>query len=256
MKKQYNFLLLCIFSTVLLSAQKKHDRFKFLGDAYNKINDTLYAASFEVTNADYREFLKTLTCNEYELCKVDSSRWVKTFRENYNEPMWRHYHTHPAFDQYPVLCVPHYGAEEYCKWLSYRHYVVSSKKITFRLPSEEEWVLLSNYNPATKLPYNLLDGGRNEKGKYLENIGKRDSTNSYQADSGFYTLPVNAYYADEHGLYNVIGNAAEMTNQDRVHKGGSWENFLSDCKVDQTQSYPTPDVRVGFRVIAIVYRRK
>lgn len=257
MKNKYHFLILCAFSSMLLAAQKKHDKFKFLGNVYNKINDTLYAASFEVTNADYREFLNTITAEEYEQCKVDSSRWVHTFYENYNDKMAQYYHTHPALNQYPVLCVPHHGAEEYCKWLSYRHYLTSAKKIIFRLPTENEWIEMSNSNPETKLPFNLLNG-KSRTGEYLQNTiaAVINDTLIYDADGGFYTMNVSSYKPDSNNLYNIIGNAAEMTTEEGINKGGSWQNLLAECTTDKSQNYPTPDVRVGFRVIAIVPKRK
>jgi len=248
-------LLICLI-TLFSQAQSKGKGFWFYESYYCKINDTLYAAAYEVTNIDYKEFLKTLTYAEYEKCKIDSSRWVKEFCPDFNPPMAKYYHSHSAFNRYPVLNVSQYGAEKYCEWLSYNYKSMWRRSVIFKLPTEQEWIELSNTNPTTKLPYNLLDG-KSSDGGYLENaIAICGTPNDYHADGGFYTVRVDTYQADKNGLYNVIGNVAEMTTLDGVSKGGSWENCLVDCTTDKIQTYPTPDLRVGFRVVAILRKRK
>jgi hypothetical protein len=135
----------------------------------------------------------------------------------------------------------------------YRLHLKSRAK--FKLPTAQEWTLLSNTNPETGLPFNLLSG-KNQVGKYLENIKayRGDSVNLGE-DGGFYTVRTDAYAANLFGLYNVIGNAAEMTDIKDVQKGGSWLDDLKDCTTDKVQTYVTPDPRVGFRVVMIINTR-
>jgi len=41
-------------------------------------------------------------------------------------------------------------------------------------------------------------------------------------DGGYYTVRVDAYWPSRFGLFNVIGNVAEMTDVEGVQKGGCW----------------------------------
>ena len=40
------------------------------------------------------------------------------------------------------------------------------------------------------------------------------------------TAPVNSYTKNYFGLYNLIGNVAEMTSEKGICKGGTWNNRL------------------------------
>jgi hypothetical protein len=35
------------------------------------------------------------------------------------------------------------------------------------------------------------------------------------------------------GLYNIIGNVAEMIDQEGIAKGGSWQHKLEDCNISK-----------------------
>lgn len=252
------FLLLFSFTLTAQSYPKKIKEIKFLGNHYNHINDTLYACEIEVTNKDYKEFLCSLSNDDFEKCKIDSSLWRTNlnFSDSQVAHMVIHYHTHPAFNLYPVVNIPYYGAVKYCEWLNMRYKRLFRKGIvTFKLPTEQEWIVLSNTNLATKLPYNLLDG-KNKNGRYLENIKAiSGDTVSFGADGGYYPVKTDAYWANSFGMRNVIGNVAEMINIEGIQKGGSWFDDLKDCFTDKVQTYATPDPRVGFRVVAIVKSR-
>jgi formylglycine-generating enzyme required for sulfatase activity len=239
-----------------LGKPQKGTEFKVQHTLYHRINDTLYASIFEACNQDYNDFLSYLGDAEYEKYKVDSTQWVQKFVYSYNVPMRIHYNRHEAFFNYPVVNVSHAGAVKYCEWLTRRYSNrLKDYSLTFRLPTEEEWLLLAHYNPQTQLPYHLQNGMKDTF--YLMNFKPVvNGKNDYPADGGFYTVRVDGYWPDSCSLFNVIGNVAEMTAIEGVHKGGSWDDILEDCLVDKKQTYPTPDPRVGFRVIAIAERRK
>jgi hypothetical protein len=227
--------------------------FKFNGSIYHQINDTLYASMYEVTNKEYSDFLSNLLPYQYEECAIDSSQWNKKFPNSYNVPMSTHYHTHSAFSYYPVVNVPYSGAAMYCKWLSGKYKRLLKKPaIEFRLPTENEWMLLAGYDTVTGLPNNLQT--MNLFGPcYMANYKPViNDTVAYPVDGGFFTIRVDAYVQQGNGFYNIIGNAAEMTSVDGVSKGGGWDSYIENCSFEKSETYSYPDPRVGFRVFAVI----
>lgn len=249
------FLLLLLPTLYAQEYPEKYGTIKFAGHSYQRITETLYACDVEVTNEDYKNFLSYLLSDDYEKCKIDSSLWSSkpNLPDTFTAHMVKYYHTHSAFDKYPVVNIPYYGAVKYCEWLTKRYNRLPRKKnVSFKLPTEQEWQLLANIAPSTKLPYNVLNG-KNSEQCYLVNIKSMigDSV-SLGEDGGFYTVRTDAYWPSRFGLYNVVGNVAEMTDVDGVQKGGSWLDDINDCTADKVQTYSTPDPRVGFRVIMII----
>jgi formylglycine-generating enzyme required for sulfatase activity len=245
-------LLLCMLTP--LHAQQK---IKALGYTYHRINDTLYAGEWEVSNLEYKNFLATLPAAQREECKPDSLGWA--IHETLSRlPFTNHYHWHPAFESSPVVNINHAHAVRYCEWLTSLYNFKKKKNgWTFRLPTIDEWMLLADPDPQTKLPYGI-GNGQNEKGCYVINVNPEGQ---FTSDGAMYTigkprrsylLETNYFYTQSrNGLFHVIGNAAEMTTHDGVQKGGSWADDPEACYVKDVQHYSTPDARVGFRVVAV-----
>lgn len=60
--------------------------------------------------------------------------------------------------------------------------------------------------------------------------------------------------ANEYGISNMIGNAAEMTLQEGIARGGSWAHSLDNCKVSTRNYYYTTTNWLGFRCVAEVLK--
>jgi formylglycine-generating enzyme required for sulfatase activity len=235
-----------------LSAQQKK---KILDHNYHRINDTLYAGEREVSNLEYRNFLASFPLSERPKYNIDSLLWLKvTHGKSANEPFTRNYHWHPAFDTYPVVNIPHHHALQYCEWLTLQYANKKKKSIwIFTLPTLEEWMLLANTDPETHLPHGL-GNGQNHEGCYIINVNPEGQ---YASDGAYYTvgdrrkylLDEDYYKPTKFGLYHIIGNVAEMTTVDGTQKGGSWADDPEICYTHNAQHYPTPDPRVGFRVV-------
>lgn len=255
--KAFITLSLFLLSSICFS-QKKIEKFKFNGTRFYQINDTLFAAETEVSNKDYKDFLHDIPKKEYLKLKNVYSLWNTRFSFDYNTPMAQHYGTHPAFDDYPAVNMSHEAAERFCEWLTEKHNkkLIHKDGLEFRLPSEKEWVLLSNSNPETNFPHSINNGKTIDGNCYMVNIkAYKNDTVSYGADGGLYMVKKNAYWPNHFGLFNLIGNVAEMTSEEGVQKGGSWYDELEDCKVNKNQNYPEPDPRVGFRVVAVISKK-
>ncbi len=226
---------------------------------YQKFDNKLFASPHEVTNKEYREFLRDLKStgqnDKFIKYLYDSTQWVKKFSAQYNEPMVKTYHSHPAYDNYPIVNITKEAAEAFCEWQTDKYNKSSKKKyikVLFRLPTETEWKKLAAPLPGNNLPwYGNLAYKSGEEKIALANIKVRDyvtDKDNYIFDGGLTTLIVGHYKANNLGIYDVIGNVAEII-QSNVQKGGSWDNYLEECAIDKSQNYKLPDPRVGFRVI-------
>lgn len=254
--KTQNFLLsltIAIIAIVSLSAINVPD----IKD-YIKFGDKVYALQHEVTNREYRKFLADLKANKqddkFSKYLYDSTQWVKKFENSANQPFQASYHSHPAYDNYPVVNITLDAAKSYCEWLTTKYNSDTKrkfKKVVFRLPDENEWKKLASVIPGNNLPWKG-NSNQSENGKFFySNIKIKDTKtnkNDYMSDGGLTTIIVAHYKPNNLGIYDVIGNVCELT-QDGLQKGGSWDNYLDECTVDKTQNYTLPDPRVGFRVI-------
>jgi formylglycine-generating enzyme required for sulfatase activity len=168
----------------------------------------------------------------------DTTVWVKQFSYAYNEPIAQQYNWFPAFNNYPVVGVNWFQARAFCNW---RTNLWRSEKernrqyfeAEFRMPNEAEWEWAAR-GGRNESPYPW--GGPyivNKKGCYLANF--KPQRGNYAADGGLYTTPVNAYFANDYGLYNMAGNVSEWTES--TYFGNAY----------QTVSDMNPDVKVRTR---------
>ena len=285
-------LFILIFILPLLISAGKKDSFKVPKDfafiptgSIQIANRTISVDAFimqknEVTNLQYRDFLNDLKANnkieKLKIAQVDSLQWRDS--NKYNEPYVEYYHSHPAYNSYPIVNISHEAALLYCEWLSEKYKKEHNVNIEFRLPTENEWIYAAKGGSNNKYPWegNYL---RNKKGKFQcnfnviyqedlkknsttkeieiaqNNIDENDVSNSnYQnrSDGNSITVPANSYYPNEYGLYNMSGNAAEMTSEKGIIKGGSWNSTGYYMQIESESEYTQADIPspfVGFRVI-------
>lgn len=161
-------------------------------------------------NQDPKQFVVRKPIQVYP----DTNVWIRQFSYSYNEPIARQYNWFNAFDNYPVVGVNWWQAQAFCNWRSklWRSEREKNKQYfesEFRLPSEQEWEWAAR-GGRNESPYPW--GGPyivNKKGCYLANF--KPQRGNYAADGGLYTTPVNAYFANDYGLYNMAGNVSEWT---------------------------------------------
>ena len=73
-------------------------------------------------------------------------------------------------------------------------------------------------------------------------------TKPYNYD-GFATMaPTKSYFPNDIGLYDVVGNVAEMINEKGKACGGSWNHLPVESTIRSVNPYTQPDAAIGFRV--------
>jgi formylglycine-generating enzyme required for sulfatase activity len=240
--------------------------------------EAFYLSVTEVSNAEYREFLKDLAVagnqNLFETCNIDSAGWRESLA--YNEPYVEYYHKHPAYDNYPVVNVSYEGALEYCKWMEKRlNREAAETGVTYevRLPSRAEWVRAANGRfdnsvyawggPALKnakgcsLCNYMYLGDESvtldkESGEYkvIKGLGYMGVA-GFLKDNADITAPVYAYSPSDLGLYNMNGNVAEMVSERGVAVGGGWRSPGYDVRNESSITYNKPLPTVGFRPLVV-----
>ena len=254
-----------------------------------ELNNSILAYNYEVFNYEdaarnpsqpQKNFVSKNTVKVYP----DTTVWVRQFAYSYNEPIALQYNWFPAFNKYPVVGVNWHQANAFCDWRTHlwktererMHQYFEGK---FTLPNEMqwEWAARGGRNEAP-FPW----GGPyivNKKGCYLANF--KPQRGNYAADGGLYTVPVDRYYPNDYGLYNMAGNVSEWTSSSyfttsyqtvadinpnidykiretdanwmkrKVVRGGSWRDVVFYLQVS-TRDYEYADTAksyIGFRCI-------
>ena len=158
----------------------------------------------------------------------DTTVWVKMFTYSYNEPIAQQYNWFAAFDNYPVVGVNWHQANAFCDWRTHLWKSEREKgkqffEGEFRLPNELQWEWAAR-GGRNESPYPW--GGPyvvNKKGCYLANF--KPQRGNYAADGGLYTVPVDKYWPNDYGLYNMSGNVSEWTSS--PYAGNSF-NLVSE----------------------------
>ena len=230
-------------------------------DNYVKFSKNLYVSAYEVTNGEYKAFLQSvyhiLKAEEYQMLKPDSTLWTKGFKYAYNSPFESDFHSHPAYSKHPVVNVSKEAMDTYCEWLTAQYSILKEKKyskVKFRLPNEKEWLEFASPLPGIPLPWDKnVPYYFDNKGKLvpLANLVIFDyskNTMDSNFDGAAFIAEVGHFKPNSIGLFDIIGNVAEQTSDDKV-KGGGWGNTQEESHINKSQEYKAPSPFVGFRVV-------
>ena len=151
---------------------------------------------------------------------------------------------------HPMVGISREQATAYCNWLTDQH------------EEQYEW---NGEDEAREVIYSLPTPDL-----YDRLLTQRDSTNgecalfNYACEPcqhaptgreafihpGREITPVDGYTPDWRGIYNLRGNAAEMTTVSGVAKGGSFAHPAKASLPGQEQRYTAPQPWLGFRCVA------
>lgn len=256
------------------------------------INDTLWVAQRETENMMYDKFLldllKQRRYDDLEIAKIEDVNWNSLLNERYKGLDYDKIFEHgkPDDPYFPVLNVSYEAAVMYCDWLTniynnLDHKKKKYKKVEFRLPTEKEWVYLakSGRNNIVNYPWGDYKNKdfpdrdldmcvTNARGCILANIEGHSvpkepvaegvtcpaaSTEEFSSrDGAIFPVLTTSYAPNYFGLYNTIGNVAEMVAEKGIAKGGSWNSTAEEAKIGEKQIYEGRSPEVGFRVIMVV----
>lgn len=276
-------VLLTSIAVIVLSASIKlpkeiKEEFQFVPSGLAVVNeDTLSIQSFymlnhEVTNAEYQKFLKWIDVNgtdeEKSLTAIRSDNWVTEFN-NGGLQYSKHYHSHEAYAEYPVVNVTHEAANLYCKWLEKEiNDQVKNGSVKVRLPSHAEFIragagddLNANYSwkdnhmrqPNGEFRANFLFVPQSKITKDTEgNLIVKPIDYGSLSNSVDLTAPSKSYWKFSYGFYNLNGNVAEMIDESGVAVGGSCFNYGYDLRLKSRRQFDEASSTVGFRPVFTV----
>ncbi len=189
----------------------------------------------EITVAQFRQFVQdsryqTTAEKNGEGCVGWNEKEKKT--EQLPQRNW----SNPGFkqtDDHPVVCVSWDDAQAYVAWLSDR------TGVTYRLPTEAEWEYAARAGTTTARYYRddqqcVYANGAGQEAKSIADSGWILANCS---DGYVYTAPVASFGKNPFGLFDMLGNVREWT-QDCWHEsndnaptdGSAWLNTNGgDC---------------------------
>lgn len=230
---------------------------------FEQISDSVFVSLHETMNSDYKIFLNNLKETgdlvNYNKCLPDSLCWLSKTPYSFSNDYFEGYNSNPIYNYYPVVNITYEAMQMYCDFLTKKYELEGKKykKIIVRLPSEAEWEQFANPNKLKNLPWDFPTGYQScRKKKYgdsclVANI-KVKYGNFGEDLIGITNLGVIACASlrNERGFFisDIIGNVSEMTIEEKA-KGGSWDNFITECYINKTQDFIAPDPRLGFRII-------
>ena len=217
-----------------------------------------YIDRFQITNAQYREYLQSLSPGEREEALPDSTAWSTSA----SRADWSTYFYGSNYDDYPVVAVTWQEAADYCE---------NESK---RLPTEAEWEYAARAGRVGGVyPWSGFSP-RDAFGRYLANFNP--GRQGQAADGYAFTAPVGSFPPSRWGLHDVAGNAAEwvedtyaptyanLSDLDPVYRGedseetrkvvrgGAWDSnaFRIGVGFRDMREADQGSPRIGFRCAA------
>lgn len=182
----------------------------------------------------------------------------------------------------PVTDITWYDAIQYCNELSKSEgltpcYTVSDNTVTwnkaangYRLPTEAEWEYAARANTST--PFSFGDYVRDENANCYNAYGyNNDASGNWVNGYLEHTVDVENYSANDFGLYNMHGNAAEWVwdwygeyntsvsanptgaenGSYKIARGGGWNDFPKHIRSAYRSAFPAdvPLYSIGMRLV-------
>lgn len=273
--------LLLIFISSTLFSQKKIE--KQIPTGFQLVKERKLLVSFnEVTIKQWYDFMSSrpdhginflpepndlvgkCLCNQ----KNGAVNWIDPTKTNYRDtayfelkegkPGKKRRAVEPCSEM-PITGISYEMALSYCQYLNDKIKKDSPDlPLTFRLPTPGEMdnLLLdtfSDWEPSMD-NYKTYQNGVNTHGCAIYNHRHESwcENNINMKHQYGYGVPmvVSYFFPDVNGLFDLMGNVAEMTSVKGIAKGGSCIHDATDCQPGAENKYDQPQFWLGFRVVA------
>lgn len=263
-----------------------------VSDKVPDITAEFYMKRTEVTMKQYKLFLNDLLLSgqnkAYEIARPKPENVWNDPKDKDNKNFLLMYFRKPAYNDYPVVCVPTAGMELYCQWLKREieaYYKRNNKTIslTVRLPYENEWKYAASEGKKNHR-YGTYTGKIKSwlwyKG-YLANFAESQAKFIAQGDTVVpvvkkgrqkntavtHKLRQNMFttkagiYPTGYQLSDMSGNVSEVvvikSDNNKKYRaiGGNWNssrNFLRINAPDEFGGPVVPSPYIGFRPVIMI----
>jgi formylglycine-generating enzyme required for sulfatase activity len=225
-----------------------------------QINDSLFVAKFEVSIRDYAAFLlyakqilKDSLFAEKCLPNPNTTDWIiwnsyKKEASTLDNTVYTFRDSTVSFNtimrNLPITNISTIQALAYCIFKNddYKEFLIQAKKkqkkrlppnLFFRLLTEKEWNYAASFSTDTS---NIICTN------YFTNNSLKESR----------PMPVYNGTRNSIGLFNMVGNVAELVSDNEEAMGGSFKDSLKACNSRIQKDKIRIEHTVGFRIAAVI----
>jgi hypothetical protein len=188
---------------------------------------------FDLKKGKDFKYLKITNHKKYgELGKLSVVEQNKQFHEDSKEE------EKELFLGRPVTAISFEQAKRYCLWMESRVNSNQGRKVNIDLPTDSIYFMVIPSMDSI-----------NSRECSLFNYVNCDCTGDANEHDGEHLVKADAYFPTYAGIYNLLGNAAEMTHEKGKAMGGSFRHYAKYAYSDYKQVYDGPEDWLGFRYV-------
>ncbi len=245
------------------------------------VRNNLFFDKTEISNLDYQKYIEWLSLNfgdnSAEFANAKPQFYYGISRVKGKLYLHNDYSSSGSYFFHPISGISYEQAVNFCKWRTHivnrGNYIANNSikttkpdtiltfpiRIIYRLPTKTEWEFAAYGNLTNGLGYdyqqhdNLNPYFNTLERKnyiYFETVkGMTNDTLVIPDEWIVFSTPSMSYSANAFGLYDMIGNVAEMVAEKGLAKGGSYNHSLDSSVINLEIAYSSPHPWLGFRCV-------